>query len=153
MMKKLKFIFATHGIPEVIVSDNGSGFTSIEFEEFISCNGIRHLTTAPYHPSIKKLRSIFATHRIPEVIVSDNGSGFKSSEFKGFISLNGIHYLTTAPYHSSSNCLAERAVQVLKEGLKKCTSGDFEIRLAQVLFHYRTTPRSITGTPAELLMG
>ena len=47
----LRKIFATHGLPGVCVSDNGSGFTSEEFATFMSKNGIRHVTTAPYHPS------------------------------------------------------------------------------------------------------
>ena len=40
-------MFATHGIPDVLVSDNGSGFTSQEFDVFMRRNGIRHITTAP----------------------------------------------------------------------------------------------------------
>ena len=104
--------------------------------------------------TIKKLRAIFATHGIPEVLVSDNGSGFTSSEFKEFLNRNGIRHLTTTPYHPSSNGMAERAVQVFKEGMKKSTSGDHETRLSRFLFHYRTTPHSTTGvSPAELLMG
>ena len=47
----LRQSFSQHGIPEVMVSDNGSCFTSEEFQEFIEKNGIRHITTAPYHPS------------------------------------------------------------------------------------------------------
>ena len=50
-IQKLRSIFATHGLPEMIVSDNGSVFTSSEFKEFTSRNAIRHVTTAPYHPS------------------------------------------------------------------------------------------------------
>ncbi len=48
---KLRMAFATHGLPEVVVSDNGSCFTSQEFETFMSRNGIQHLTSAPYHPA------------------------------------------------------------------------------------------------------
>ena len=104
--------------------------------------------------TIKKLRTIFATHGIPEVLVSDNGSGFTSSEFKEFLNRNGIRHLTTVPCHPSSNGMAERAVQVFKEGMKKCTSGDLETHLSQFLFHYRTAPHStISVSPAKLLMG
>ena len=35
----------------MIVSDNGSIFTSTKFQEFTNRNAIRHVTTAPYHPS------------------------------------------------------------------------------------------------------
>ena len=44
-------MFATHGLPEIIISDNGTAFTSNEFQEFTSKNSIRHIKTAPYHPA------------------------------------------------------------------------------------------------------
>ncbi|XP_037398305.1 uncharacterized protein K02A2.6-like [Pygocentrus nattereri] len=47
----LRRSFSQHGIPEIIVSDNGTCFTSEQFQEFAEKNGIRHITTAPYHPS------------------------------------------------------------------------------------------------------
>ena len=50
-IQKLLITFATHGLPRTIVSDNGPCFTSSEFEQFVKCNGIRHLKTAPYHPA------------------------------------------------------------------------------------------------------
>ncbi|KAG1952324.1 gag-pol fusion protein [Pimephales promelas] len=51
VINTLGLLFATHGLPDVIVSDNGASFTSAEFQEFAERNGIRHVTTAPYHPS------------------------------------------------------------------------------------------------------
>ena len=50
-IEKLRATFATHGIPEIIVSDNGKSFVSGEFEHFMKQNKIRHVTSAPYHPS------------------------------------------------------------------------------------------------------
>ena len=47
-IEKLRMVFATHGLPEKLVSDNGSNITSDEFEQFLKMNGIRHIKTAPY---------------------------------------------------------------------------------------------------------
>ena len=50
--------------------------------------------------------------------------------------------------------MAERAVQIVKKGLKKEISGTMEDRIAKLLMAYRTTPQSTTGvSPAELLQG
>jgi transposase InsO family protein len=50
-IEHLRTIFATHGLPEMLVTDNGSVFTSSEFKNFTKRNGIRHVTSAPYHPA------------------------------------------------------------------------------------------------------
>ncbi|XP_056132705.1 uncharacterized protein K02A2.6-like [Lampris incognitus] len=50
VISTLRLLFATHGLPDVIVSDNGAAFTSEEFKEFARRNGIRAVSTAPYHP-------------------------------------------------------------------------------------------------------
>ena len=103
--------------------------------------------------TIDKLRQVFATHGLPEVVVSDNGTAFTSKEFKEFVQRNGIEHKTTALYHPSSNGLEERAVQTVKEGLRKMT-GPLETRIPRFLLKYRLTPQATTGTaPAELLMG
>ena len=51
----LRSIFATHGLPEMLVSDNVTAFTSSQFKHFTSQNGIRHVTSAPYHPATNGL--------------------------------------------------------------------------------------------------
>ena len=48
-------MFATHGLPETVVSDNGTAFTSAEFRTFLKKNGIKQITFAPYHPATNGL--------------------------------------------------------------------------------------------------
>ncbi|GFW57776.1 uncharacterized protein K02A2.6 [Trichonephila clavipes] len=47
----LRDSFARFGLPRVLVSDNGSQFTSYEFQRFMHKNGVRHKTSAPFKPS------------------------------------------------------------------------------------------------------
>lgn len=47
----LRKSFSSQSLPEMIVSDNGTCFVSAEFKDFMSKNGIEHITSAPYHPS------------------------------------------------------------------------------------------------------
>ncbi|XP_060130523.1 uncharacterized protein K02A2.6-like [Zootoca vivipara] len=51
VIKVLRQLFATHGLPETIVSDNGAAFVSQEFRAFLADNFIRGVTSAPFHPS------------------------------------------------------------------------------------------------------
>lgn len=46
----LSSIFARFGTPLQIVSDNGTQFTSEQFQTFCNINGIEHLRTSPFHP-------------------------------------------------------------------------------------------------------
>ena len=73
-------------------------------------------------------------------------------EFEKFLTKN-ISYKKPAPYHPATNGIAERAVQILKQGLKKNTEGCLSDRIAKLLFTYRRIPHSTTGvSPAKLLI-
>ena len=50
-IRQLRTTFARFGLPHTVVTDNGSCFMSEEFEVFLAKNGVRHVKTAPYHPS------------------------------------------------------------------------------------------------------
>ncbi|XP_061156017.1 uncharacterized protein K02A2.6-like [Syngnathus typhle] len=50
-IEKLRQSFSNFGIPKMLVSDNGTCFTSAEFEAFMKQNGISHVRSAPFHPS------------------------------------------------------------------------------------------------------
>ena len=51
VMQCLRSVFARFGLPDTLMSDNGPCFVSAEFEKFLVLNGIRHVTSAPYHPA------------------------------------------------------------------------------------------------------
>ena len=48
-IEKLRYRFATHSLPNLLVSENGLCFTSLEFAEFTRKNGIKHKLVSPYH--------------------------------------------------------------------------------------------------------
>ena len=50
-IQELRRIFAIHGLPEMLVSDNGTAFTSEEFLSFLKMNGVCPVNSAPYHPA------------------------------------------------------------------------------------------------------
>ena len=50
-IEKMRSMFTTHGLPEMVMIDNGTVFTSDEFKKFMDKNGIRHVHTSPYHPA------------------------------------------------------------------------------------------------------
>ena len=54
-IEKLRIVFSTHDLLERIVTDNGTVFTSDEFESFLKTNGVTHTHTAPYHPALNGL--------------------------------------------------------------------------------------------------
>ena len=49
-IQKVRAMFGTHGLPELLVSDNGTAFTSGEIQE-LSHNGVQYLTSAAHHAS------------------------------------------------------------------------------------------------------
>ena len=69
----LRGLFAQHGVPEQLVSNNGPQFKSEEFETFLKHNGVKHITSAPYHP---------ATNGLVERFVQTFKNALKSMEGK-----------------------------------------------------------------------
>ena len=55
-MDKMRSTFASHALPEIVVSYNKYNFMSSEFKSFLQKKkGIKHITSAPYHPSTNGL--------------------------------------------------------------------------------------------------
>ena len=50
VIKIIKSCFATHGLPEEIVTDNGPQFVAEEFKSYLTEHGIKHRRVTPYWP-------------------------------------------------------------------------------------------------------
>ena len=50
VIKKMKRLFAVHGIPELLMTDNGSQFVSREFHLFAKELGFKQVTSSPTYP-------------------------------------------------------------------------------------------------------
>ena len=88
----------------------------------------------------------FARHGIPEMVVSDNGPQFSSEAYASFARQYGFEHVTSSPRYPQSNGESERAVQTVKNLVKK----DGDAYLA--MLSYRSTPLRCGFSPAELLM-
>lgn len=55
----IRSAFADYGLCNKIVSDNGPPFVSSVFKESLKKNGVRHITSAPYHPKTNGLAERF----------------------------------------------------------------------------------------------
>ncbi|XP_060085903.1 uncharacterized protein K02A2.6-like [Ylistrum balloti] len=50
-IRAMKRVFACHGIPKLLRSDNGPNFTSADFKTFCADYGIEHITSSPHFQS------------------------------------------------------------------------------------------------------
>lgn len=108
---------------------------------------ISHLNKLTSQCVINSCKAIFARLGIPEVLHTDNGTQYSSREFARFAEYYGFTHLTSSPLHPSGNGEAERAVQTIKNLLRK------EEDPFTALLNYRATPLLQGWSPAELLMG
>lgn len=99
---------------------------------------------------IAELKSIFRRHGIPETVMSDNGPEFSSNMFQEFSLQWKFHHVTSSPRYAQSNGQIERAVQTVKNIMKKTSFDKTDLDLA--LLEYLSTPISVdVPSPSELL--
>ena len=91
---------------------------------------------------ISALKETFARYGIPEKLRSDNGPPFDCAEFTPFAKQWDIELVPSSPRYPQSNGEVERAVQTVKNILKK------EKEIEKALLAYRTTPLRSAFSPA-----
>ena len=50
VISSLKAIFSRHGVPLVLMSDNGPQFDSSDMKQFANTYGFKHITSSPHYP-------------------------------------------------------------------------------------------------------
>ena len=55
LQKKCHCTFTTNGPWDMLLTDNSSVFTSLEFQEFVRHDAIHHVTISPYHTASNRL--------------------------------------------------------------------------------------------------
>ena len=90
---RMRSTFTSHGLTEIVLPDNGSNFVSSEFKSFLQKNGMKHITSAPYHPS---------TNGLVEQGMKKQGDGSVDTKLARFL----LSYWTT-PQSSTSESPAQ----------------------------------------------
>lgn len=96
------------------------------------------------------MKKTFSRHGIPEEVFLDGGPQFQkvqSSEFATFGKDFGFKHTTSSPRYAQSNGMAEAAVKIAKNSLKKIND------IFKSLLSYHSTKLNCGFSPAELLFG
>ena len=107
---------------------------------------VSHLQKTTSGSIVNNCKSVFSGNRIPELVISDNSQQFTSKEFLDFSNRFGFVHLTSSPHYPQGNEETERAVQTIKNLLKKTSD------LYIALLNYCSTPLQLGKSPAELSM-
>ena len=99
---------------------------------------------------INKRKSIFSRHSIAEKVVSDNGPQFSAQAFARFAKEWDFSHVRGSPTYPQSNGLAEKAVHIAEQLLKKVKLKQRDSYLS--LLEYSNNSVDSLATPAKLLM-
>ncbi|RXN08426.1 sec1 family domain-containing 2-like protein [Labeo rohita] len=148
-----------HDIPDRAWAKVGVDLFHFNQEEYLMCVDyfskfpeIAKLTQTTSKHVVTALKSIFARHGIPEEVVSDNGPQFSSAEFRAFTESWEFGHTTSSPGFPQANGQSERAIQTVKNLLKKAQESQRDPYIA--LLEYRNAPMDgVKLSPAQMLMG
>ena len=83
VIRHTRSIFARHGIPEVVISDNGPQYSAELYAKFAQQYGFKHITSSPHYPQ-------------------GNGEAERAVKtVKGLLKKSGDHYLALLAYRST----------------------------------------------------
>ena len=101
---------------------------------------VRRIEDHTAQETISGFASIFAEHGVPRTIHCDRGTNYMSSQFADFCKDVNVTLTYSSAEHHSSN-YAERAVQTVKNIMRKSEGDHWEISLLE----YLMTPIQVPG--------
>ena len=134
-IEALRSLFSRYGLPEQLVSDNGTQFTSAEFTHFLKANRIKHIRSAPYHPSSNGLAERFVRTFKRSLKASEGDSKSLQHRLVEFL----FNYRSTA--HATTNVspselFLKRQLRTRFDLLKPHTRGFVESKQAEQKRHH-----------------
>ena len=150
---ELRLIFAEHGLPEEIVSDNGPQFSSHRFKEFAERNGIKHTLVAPYHPAsngaaertVRVVKEAFTKHVV---------EGCQERSLKHRIADFLLRYRVT-PHSvtgvSPAEMMTKRKLRTRLSLVKPSTEKHVENRQINQKFHFDKSTKERRFEPGEMV--
>lgn len=143
-------IFSRFGIPEILVSDNGTQFTGDEFQNFLKMNGIYHKKSAPYHPATngQAERNVQTIKNKLKTINCDR-SDIKKELCKILLNYRRTPHATTG--ESPAFLMLNREVRtrldimVPKERIEQVSSEVVTTNLRKIEINARVSVRNYTG--------
>lgn len=126
-INSLKKMFATHGLPYTVTSDNGPHFVAEAFKTFLKDNGIKHRKTTPLWPQAngeieRQNRSLLKRMQIAQV---------EGKDWKEAVQTYLVAYRNT-PHPSTGVCPSEllfgRTLRTKLPGLRQAAKLDEEVR-------------------------
>uniref|UniRef100_A0A914XL54 RNA-directed DNA polymerase n=1 Tax=Plectus sambesii TaxID=2011161 RepID=A0A914XL54_9BILA len=106
VVNALSEMFSRYGIAEEIVSDNGTQFTSEEFQQWCSQQGICHIRSAPYQPQSNGQAERFV-QTFKNAMLKSTGEGERKEDIRRRLLLFLQRYRIT-PHPSTDQAPAER---------------------------------------------
>ena len=109
-IEELHKLFASYGLLEQMVRDNGPQFISEELVIFVKANGVKHIKSSPYHPATNGAVERLVQACKKSMKASDNDSRSQLQWLAGFLlSYQSTPHVTT--HETPSNLFLKRKLQ------------------------------------------
>ena len=124
VIRALKAIFGRHGVPSVLVSDNGPQYNSIEMQAFAALYNFRHITSSPHYPqrnglAERMVKTAKSLPLLPRSYMVEASSGIVRRNQSHLLPKPGEGPSSTVPTEPQQRTIATRSrtgTHILKEG-------------------------------------